>query len=229
MSRFSLRWSMLGAVLMTAGCSGGLHSDAQPLQIYVLRAAVSAPPASANGAVTRPLDTTATASGGAPAPSVQLPRPSADPGLATELITLVRSDHRMDYYSGSRWASELPDVVSTLALDTLRASGQWAAVQESPSPFSSDYLLQINIRRFEADYTDGSVAPKVHVVLDCTVARRIGRELVTTFVAESTAEASENRLSAVVAAFEKAANAALAVMAERAAQAAKTASVTANP
>jgi hypothetical protein len=67
------------------------------------------------------------------------------------------------------------------------------------------------------------------VVLDCTLARRIGRDLVTTFVAEASADATENRMAAVVAAFEKAANAALAVVAERSAQAAKTAAVTAAP
>ena len=54
----------------------------------------------------------------------------------------------------------LPDVVETLAVDTLRASGAWAAVHESPSPFSADYLLQINIRRFEADYTGGGSKPE---------------------------------------------------------------------
>lgn len=215
-------------VMAVAGCSGGLHSDAPPTQIYILRANASATPAPANGsAVTRPLD--AAASAGAEPPSLQLPRPSADPGLSTEMIVLVRSDHRLDYYSGSSWAGSLPEVVSTLALDTLRSSGQWSAVQESPSPFVADYLLQINIRRFEADYTDGGVAPKVRVVLDCTVARRIGRDLVSTFVAEASADASENRMSAVVAAFEKAANAAMGVVAERSALAAKTAAVTSAP
>jgi ABC-type uncharacterized transport system auxiliary subunit len=230
MSRFAL----LSIVLLATGCSGGLRSDAPAMQIYILRAVASpprAPDATAAGtALARGLDSATHSSNGAsPTPSVQLPRPSADPGLATELITLVRSDRRLDYYAGSRWAGELPDVIETLAIDTLRASGEWGAVHESPSPFLSDYLLQINIRRFEADYTDGGVAPKVHVVLDCTLARRIGRELVTAFVAEGVADASENRLSAVVAAFEKAANTALATMAERSAAAAKTASLTSGP
>jgi len=231
MSRFaSLLRIATPALLATVivGCSGGLHSDAPPTQVYILRAAASSTaPAVDGAAVARPLD--AAGSPSAEAPSLQLPRPSADPGLSTEAIMLVRSDHRLDYYSGSSWAAALPDVVSTLALDTLRASGQWAAVQESPSPFVADYLLQIDIRRFEADYTDGAPAPKVRVVLDCTLARRIGRDLVSTFVAEASAEASENRMGAVVAAFEKAANAALGIVAERSAQAAKTAAVTSAP
>jgi len=232
MKRFALPTTlMLGALL--GGCSG-LHADGPPVQIYILRAtAVKAddtpltatvPPArdaaDTNGsgtALTRATDAVRASDGTPAAPSLQLPRPSADPGLSTELITLVRSDHRMDYYLGSRWAADLPDVVETLAIDTLRASGVFSAVHESPSPFLSDYVLQINIRRFEADYTDGGVAPKVHVVLDCTLARRTGRDLVATFVAEGVAPAQENRLSSVVAAFEKAANAALTTMADRSA------------
>jgi cholesterol transport system auxiliary component len=153
---------------------------------------------------------------------LQVPRPQADPGLATELITLVRSDHRMDRYAASSWAAPLTDVVETLAIDTLRASGNWAAVHDAPNPFSSDYLLQINIRRFEADYTGGGEAPKVYVTLDCTIARRIGRELLTSFVAEGIADAGANRMSEVVEAFEKAANMALATMAERSAAAIRT-------
>src|SRR5262245_24142897 len=197
MNRFALLpIVMLGALgALLSGCSG-LHADGPPVQIYILRAsaavksedaplAATVPPSrDANGggtAVTRAADAVRASDGTPAAPTLQLPRPSADPGLSTQLITLVRSDHRLDYYIGSRWAADLPDVVETLAIDTLRASGAWNAVHESPSPFLADYLLQINIRRFEADYTDGGVAPKVHVVLDCTLARRLGRDLVTSF------------------------------------------------
>jgi cholesterol transport system auxiliary component len=219
------RFALLTVVMsLTAGCAGGLRSSAPPMQIYILRATAAMPSegtdATGSGP-TRAVEPLRTADGTGAAPSVQLPRPSADPGLATELITLVRSDRRMDYYLGSRWADDLPDVVETLAIDTLRASGAWGAVHESPSPFFADYLMQINIRRFEADYTDGGVAPKVHVVLDCTLVRRLGRDLVASFIAEGTAAAEQNKLSSVVAAFEKAANAALTTMADRSAAAAR--------
>lgn len=214
--------------LLIAACAGGLHSDAPPSQVYILRATaaarVAADSSGGGSAVTRSVDAEAdrASDGTSAAPTLQLPRPSADPGLATEAIVLVRSDRRMDYYLGSRWAADLPDVVETLAIDTLRASGAWAAVHESPSPFVADYLLQINVRRFEADYTGGGVAPRVFVVLDCTLARRVGRDLVSTFVAEGAADAKENKLGAVVAAFEQAANAALTTMADRSAAAART-------
>ncbi|HEV7714350.1 MAG TPA: ABC-type transport auxiliary lipoprotein family protein [Steroidobacteraceae bacterium] len=226
------RYVLLSIMLLAAGCSSWLHRDTPPVQTYILRAAASPPLVTgAAGAaettgvapVGRAIDTAAST------PTLQLSRPSADPGLSTQLITLVRSDRRMDYYMGSQWAAELPEVVETLAIDTLRASGNWGAVHDSPSPYASDYTLQVTIRRFEADYTGGGEVPQVHVMLDCALARRIGRELVASFVVEGTAEATENRMGPVVAAFEKAANLALRDMAERSAAAVKTLAVTSNP
>jgi cholesterol transport system auxiliary component len=210
---------MLPIGVLLSGCSGLLHSDSPPVQIYVLRAAVS--PTLAANEQAQALD--------AARASLQVLRPQADPGLSSELITLVERDHRMDHYAGSSWPGALPDVVETLAIDTLRASSQWSAVHDAPSPFSADYLLQINIRRFEADYTAGGEAPKVYVTLDCTIARRIGRELLTSFVAEGVADAEANKMSAVVAAFEKAANQAVAAMAQRSGDAIRTSTGPSTP
>ncbi|MEJ1964173.1 MAG: ABC-type transport auxiliary lipoprotein family protein [Gammaproteobacteria bacterium] len=228
------RFILMSMVLLVAGCSGLLHSEAPPVQIYVLRAAASPSRAAAEQA--QALDTARAATSSTAAsplaaspPSLQVPRPQADPGLNTELIALVQSDHRMDRYAGSSWAANLQDVVETLAIDTLRASGTWSAVHDAPSPFSADYLLQINIRRFEADYTGGGEAPKVYVTLDCTIARRLGRELLTSFVSEGVADADANRMGSVVAAFEKAANVALADMAARSADAVRTSKVPSTP
>ncbi len=100
-------------------------------------------------------------------------------------------------------------MVETLAVEKLRGSGLWQSVADSSSPFPSEYVLLVNVRRFEADYTGGGVAPDVHVVLDCIVGKREGREVIKSFLAEGTAPAAANKLSAVVAAFESATNAAL--------------------
>jgi len=192
----------LSAVL--AGCSAGLHSDAPATQVYVLRAAphqqAPAKPATA---------------------SLHINRPMAAPGLESDHIVLVQPDHKMSYYIASRWPGDLSSVVESLTVDSLRATGDWTSVQDSGSTFSSDYMLQIVIRRFEADYSAGTV-PEVHVVLDCTVGRRTGREVISSFVAEGSATAAANRLGDVVGAFEEAANHALADIASHTAQAVQT-------
>jgi cholesterol transport system auxiliary component len=196
---------------MLAGCSGLFHSSNPASQVYVLRAA--------NHPRSEPAHASA---------SVYVGRPIAGPGLESDHILLVQSDHRMSYFVASRWPAALPAVVEALTVDALRASGAWSTVQDSASAFSSDYLLQVVIRRFEADYSmtsgaGGSAqAPEVHVVLDCTLGRRAGRQIIDSFVAEGSAAASANRLGDVVAAFEDASNKALDELAARTAEAVKT-------
>jgi cholesterol transport system auxiliary component len=184
-----------------AGCNGLFHSDARPEQVYYLRA--EAAPVSEAGRVVV----------GA---SVRVGRPVATSGLDSPQIVLVQAGHRMSFFSASRWPTAVPDMVETLAIETLRASGSWTSVENSASPFPSDYLLQISVRRFEAEYSEGGGAPEVHVVLDCLIGRREGRDVVASFVAEGSSVAAGNKLSAVTAAFETAANSALGSLSERA-------------
>ena len=201
--------ALAAALGAAAGCTNLFHSDAKPEQTYLLRA----PSAGADGAA-------AAATAAQPATllgSLQVEHPITAPGLDGAHIMLVQADHRMNFYLGSRWPAPLPDVVEALAVDTLRASGEWQTVQGSGSPFFADYLLQISVRRFEADYTQGRSAPQVEVVLDCTLGARRGHELVGTFVASGSAAAAGDRMNEVIAAFEAASSAALSSLSAQAA------------
>lgn len=186
---------LLPFTAVVGGCGGLLRSTAAPEQTYYLRA----PAAPAGGAPAS-----------APLSSLRIARPLADPGLETSHIMLLESDHRMSFYSGSRWPAPLPQMLGSLAVQTLRVSGQFASVEDSASAFPSDYLLQITVRRFDADYAAGaSSAPAVLVVLDCNIGRRDGREVIGSFVVQGNATAAANRLGEVVGAFEQATDAAL--------------------
>ena len=200
--------------LCLTGCSGLFQSKAKPEQVYFLRA-----PAVASYAPAQPADSAAAAPAAAAAAmpvSLRVTRPLASPGLDTARIMLVQTDHRMNFYSGSRWPAPATQLVEALAVETLRATGAWTSVEDSTSPFPSDYLLQIRVRRFEADYTEGGGAPVVHVVLDCVVGRRQGREVLATFTASGSAAAVANRQAEVVAAFEQATGTALQSLSQQA-------------
>jgi len=198
--------------VLLGGCTGLLQSSTKPEQIYYLRA----PGAGGAGA-------TAVVAAGAPAPgaapSLRVGHPVAAPGLDTPHIVLVQADHRMNYYTGSRWPATIPYVVESLVVETLRGSGRWSSVEDSASPFPSDYLLQLRVRRFEADYTAGGGAPLVEVLIDCIIGRREGRDVIATFTAAGSAPAAANRLGEVVAAFEQASDAALSSLSQQAAAA----------
>ncbi len=139
-------------------------------------------------------------------------RPQAAPGLDTEHIALRRSAQRLDYYAASRWPAPLPDFLQSLAIEALRASGKFRIVQADRATFAAEQVLQIEIRRFQAEYA-GEGAPVVHVQLLATLGRRNDRSVLAIVNAESAVPAAENRMQAVVAAFQKAAAAALADLA----------------
>jgi cholesterol transport system auxiliary component len=174
-----------------AGCGGLFHSNARPEEVYYLRA-------------------TPIPQGATPvAASLRFARQSDSPGIETWQIVLVQPDRRMSFFLGARWPAAPANLVEMLGVEKLRGSGFWQSVTDSTSFFPSDYIVQVTVRRFEADYTDSSAAPVVHVMLDCVVGKREGRDVIKSFLAESSVPATANKLSAVVAAFETATNAAL--------------------
>jgi cholesterol transport system auxiliary component len=208
-----MKTGILIAMLLTCtACGNLLHSNAPAAQVYLLRAL--APLAAA---AVQPASV-----------SLQVARPFAGPGLDSDHIAIVEPEHRMSYYARSQWAAALPVLLETLVVERLRATGAWSAVNDSESGFASDYYLQIGIRRFEAEYT-AAANPTVRVKLDCAIGRRTSRELIASFSVDGEAPASANRVSAVVAAFEQAANSALGQLAERSALAVKSSQVPSTP
>ena len=203
----------LVALMLAVGCAG-LHSNEAVPQIYTLASA--APPPAAASAPADAATASAVAPGGpgAPAVTVQVLRPLAAPGLDTDQIALLRDTQRLDYYAASRWPAPLPEFLQSLAIEALRASGKFRSVQPDRGAFAADEVLQIEIRRFQAEYA-GEGAPVVHVQLLATLGRRNDRSVLASVSAESSAPAAENRMQAVIAAFQSAVGTALTDLAAR--------------
>jgi cholesterol transport system auxiliary component len=186
-SRSIFTGGSIAALFALGGCGSLLETTIPAPQAYVLR-----------------LPVTPAAPAASPAGSILVQRPEPGPGLDSWNIALLRSDRRFDFYAASHWAAPAPDVVENAIIDSLRAGGGFTSVLDDSSPFAPRYNLRCGLRRFEADYTNGGGAPTVFVSLDCTVGRHRDRELLGSVVAEGSAVAGEDRLNAVVAAFESA-------------------------
>ncbi len=151
---------------------------------------------------------------------ITLPRPVVDSALETDRIALVRPGNRMDYYAGAHWGGPLSSVLDSLVAQRLRASGAFSMVDTDRGGFGAQYVLAITVRRFEAEYgANAEGAPTARVVLECTVGDRSGRKTVASFDVATSAPASDNRLGAVVAALDRAANEAITQVIERSAAA----------
>lgn len=192
----------LAALLSFAGCGSLLETTLPAPQSYMLRL----PPG--------PVATSA-----APAGSVLVLRPEPGPGLDSNRIMLLRSEKRFDSYAASLWAAPAPDLVGHILVDALRRGGEFSNVFDDHAPYPPQYALRVTLRRFEADYTvdGGRGAPTVFVTLDASLGRRRDRALLANFTVEGSARAADDRMGAVVAAFETATAEAARKLAEAAA------------
>ena len=186
-----------GVLFVAAGCAG-FHSNQPATQVYTLD----------------PVFTESKVEAGSTATTLQVLRPQAAPGLDTDRIALRRSAQRLDYYAASRWPAPLPEFLQSLAIEALRASGKFRAVQPDTTAFGADEVLQIEIRRCQAEYA-GDGPPVVHLQLLATLGHRSDRAVVASVSAESSVPAAENHMQAVVAAFQSAVTAALVELAAR--------------
>jgi ABC-type uncharacterized transport system auxiliary subunit len=89
----------LALLFSLAGCTGLFHSDARPEEVYFLRA-------------------TPLPAGTAPvAASLRFNRPTANPGLESNQIKLVKPDRLMSFFLASRWPASASNMVEMLAVE----------------------------------------------------------------------------------------------------------------
>jgi ABC-type uncharacterized transport system auxiliary subunit len=181
---------LLGSLLLA--CSG-LRSKDTPDQTYVLEAA-------------------APAAGAAAVPGVlAVLRPAVQPGLDTSQIMLTRAGQELDHFAASRWGESLPQVIGALVIESLSGGGGFAnVVDSSRAAVASDYELLLTVRHFEAVYDSPGAAPIAHVVLECALTAGTPRRIIGRCDAAADEPAGANRVSAIVAALEHAAQRALA-------------------
>jgi cholesterol transport system auxiliary component len=187
------RAALLGLSLAVAGCSGALLGpQVDPPETYRLETP-AVPPAAAR----LPLVLTV-------AP------PRAAESLDSDRIAVVQPDQRFDHYAGLRWSEPAPQMLQSLLVGSLQSAGRFEAVLAAPSRVPVDLLLDVELRRFEARYARGDVAPVVRVEMQLMlVDPRRSRRVAGVLVAAEAAAAADHR-GAVMAAFQQATAKALA-------------------
>jgi cholesterol transport system auxiliary component len=194
MNRIEVRAQVMraGAVVLAAALlasCGGLRSNAEPDQIYVLNAVRPAAAASVVPGV------------------LVVPRPAVQPGLDTDRIALRRGGNELDFYAASRWSGNLSQVLGAFALQSV--AGSFATVAGGGQNIGVvNYELQLTVRHFEAVYANGG-APEVRVAFECQVVATSPRRVLGACDAEVREAAADNRMGAIVQAFERAAQRAL--------------------
>jgi cholesterol transport system auxiliary component len=182
-------------------CTGSLfRSKVVPPSIYLLSAptGIDAPASSASAAAPAPL-----------AAELAVLKPRVRAGLDTDRIAVLYPDRRLDYFADARWSGPLDDVVQDLAVQAFRNGAGLQNVSSDASVFASGYWLEIEIADFQAEYPSLGAPPTINVRLLARVANAGDRNILGSFAAGARQTATDNRLSAIVEAYEHAVNSAL--------------------
>lgn len=186
------RWLLgIAAVsLLSAGCSSGsfFESDIPAPTRYVI---ASLPAAAATSSAVSQVD-------------LSIGRPDVAPGLDTERVAVLRG-RELDYYRGAQWSGRVVEVVQTFLINSLQDQQLFRSVTAEQARVSGDYLLDAEVRDFQAEYVDGKAAPQARVTVIGRVIRIADRSMIDTITATATQPATQNRMTAVAAAFETAA------------------------
>jgi cholesterol transport system auxiliary component len=136
---------------------------------------------------------------------IAIGRPDVAPGLDTSRIAVLRG-RQLDYYRGVQWGGSTLEVVQALLVSSLQDQQLFRSVTSEQARVSSAYMLDSEVRDFQAEYSDGKAEPAAHVTIVARLIRISDRALVDTIAATATRQSTDNRMNAVAAAFEAAAH-----------------------
>lgn len=185
-----MRSFWVGAVaLLLAGCGSLIGPSNPPPQIYVLKP------------VFKPLYDVPKV-----AWQLAVSRPEMAEMLDTDRIVLVRNS-TLDYYADAQWTDTSSRLLQDLLIDAFEKSGRILGVGRDTGEVRSDYILQTQVRDFEAQYASENGIPTVVVSISSQMIAARTRDVIATFEATQRVPAAQNSVPAVVDAFDAAASA----------------------
>ena len=134
------------------------------------------------------------------------------PGLDTDRILVKEPGARLNYYAGARWPDHLPEVVTAAVRLSLESSGRFNRVSSGSQARRAEWSLELELREFFAVVTTADMPPQVHVKLVGHLNCGSGDIAAS---AANTALAQEDKLSAIIAAFQSATDKALISLGEQ--------------
>jgi cholesterol transport system auxiliary component len=192
--------------LSLAACAGSLFKNkTAPPTMYQLSASPKLPAADRAGAPPAVAD-------------LAILKLRVRAGLDTERIAALYPDRRMDYFADVRWTGPLDEVLQDLAVQQFHFNPSFRNVRADASVFASAYWLEIEVVDFQAEYSTAGSAPTVHVHLLARLGNSADRRILAHFEPDIRQAAADNRMSAIIDAYNRATDEALTQIAAGSAQ-----------
>jgi len=193
-----LRLASIALAALSLSACVSLLPKSKPAQLYRFEAAHPAP--------TAPLPPKPA---GAPTVGVFWSNGTFQREAAADRILTVTGD-KVAYIADVRWAAPAEVLFDQAVFETFDAAGGHVRLVPRGAPSATDFVLRVDVRDFEARYDAGAGAPPTVLVrLHATLTRDREHTVVSDQLFEARAPAADNRVGAIVAAYDKAVNDAL--------------------
>jgi cholesterol transport system auxiliary component len=130
--------------------------------------------------------------------------PAAPAGLSSARIAVTREPLTLEYYAGAQWVDEAPAMVQRLLIESFENTRRIIGVGRLAVALRSDYVLQPELREFQAEYRDGAATPKVRVRINAKLIKMPERRIIASNTFERIIDVSDNRMPVIVKAFDQA-------------------------
>jgi cholesterol transport system auxiliary component len=118
---------------------------------------------------------------------------------------MTTTGEQIAYIGTARWAEPATDLFAAAVQHGFLTAGGPAHIVSADAAGHADLRLQLHITRFEAVYEGGpTAAPTVHIHLRAEISREKDLVVVATQEFDATAAAGDNKLSAIVPAYDAA-------------------------
>jgi cholesterol transport system auxiliary component len=178
------RTFLLGSAGLLAGC-GLVPNVSQPLTLYTLKPKLAAQALAKVGW------------------QLVVAEPAAERDIDTSRIALTRTPNVIEYFADGNWTDTAPSLVQAKLIEAFEATNAILAVGRDAAGLKPDYILQSDLRDFQAEY-QGAGAPVAHVRLISKLVQMPDRRIVRSVAAEASTPAAGKDVPAIVAAFEAA-------------------------
>ncbi|MDH3737838.1 MAG: ABC-type transport auxiliary lipoprotein family protein [Alphaproteobacteria bacterium] len=129
--------------------------------------------------------------------------PLAPAGLDTTRIALHRAAVELEYYARANWTDLAPAMIQTLVVESFENSGKIVAVGRESLGLRADFVLKLELREFQAEYTATGL-PDAHVRLNAKIVKMPQRTIIGSESFEAKVGANADRIEDIVAAFDEA-------------------------
>jgi len=131
--------------------------------------------------------------------SVLIAAPSAAPMLDSPRIVVRLAGDELQFLRGARWSRPAPELLQDALLHLLEDSGR-AQVARQDSGFAADWLLIMDLRHFEADYSQGSV-PAINIEVSAKLLNRQDKSIIASHIFNHSETAQASSTEAIINAF----------------------------